>query len=400
MRTLAPRRLLASSALAAALWILVVGARWAFSQLPGGAAQLGNLVPDLVSPSLLWGPVGGWLIAVVLAGALAVALCHALFTALAAGHGASLVGAWFAAVAAGALVGLAFDVASAWSSVAMSGPRGILVGEFGASAAAGALWGLVVGWMPGLVARAPARVAVPAPAPADADAAAARADTGAAAQARRPVWLLPAAAVAVMALVAGGVLADRARTAAIQAEVDAQREIEAQNTFGALPDPHAPGEPMPTAAAASGDLDPQWCTPDKATLLLGEPDAATGHRGLPIRLMNFSEEPCVIEGYPDVAFGDQNQHLLAVTTERGGSFMTQDPGPQRIEVPAGGYAVTFLGWDAASPHGALVTKTIYAAPTAGMERGSWGLDVDLDIVEGSNVAVTAWTIDPNPFPSG
>ena len=203
-----------------------------------------------------------------------------------------------------------------------------------------------------------------------------------------------------MAVVAGGVLADQARTAAIQAEVDAQREIEAQNTFGALPDPNAPGEPVPTAAPASGDLDPQWCTPDKATLLLGEPDAATGHRGLPIRLMNFSDEPCVIEGYPDVAFGDQNQHLLAVTIERGGSFMTQDPGPQRIEVPAGGYAVTYLGWDAASPHGALVTKTIYAAPTAGMERGSWGLDFDLDIVEGSTVAITAWAHRPEPVPLG
>ncbi|WP_347976681.1 DUF4232 domain-containing protein [Microbacterium sp. ProA8] len=395
MRTLTTRRLLASSVLAAALWILVVGVRWAFSQLPGGASQLGTLVPDLVPPSLLWGPVGGWMIVAVLGGALAVTLCHALFTALAARHGAPLVGAWFAAVAAGALVGLAFDVASAWSSVELSGLRGLLVGEFGVSAAAGALWGLVVGWMPGLVARAPA----PVPAPADADAAAARADTGAAAPARRPGWLLPAAAVAVVAVVAGGVLADQARTAAIQAEVDAQREIEAQNTFGALPDPNAPGEPVPTAAPASGDLDPQWCTPDKATLLLGEPDAATGHRGLPIRLLNFSEEPCVIEGYPDVAFGDQNQHLLAVTIERGGSFMTQDFGPQRLEVPAGGYAVTSLGWDAASPHGALVTKTIYAAPTAGMERGSWGLGFDLDIVEGSTVAITAWAIDPNPFPS-
>ena len=129
-------------------------------------------------------------------------------------------------------------------------------------------------------------------------------------------------------------------------------------------------------------------------LLKGEPDAATGHRGLPIRLMNFSEEPCVIEGYPDVAFGDQNQHLLAVTVEQGGSFMAQDPGPQRIEVPAGGYAVTVLGWDAASPHGALVTKTVYAAPTAGMTRGSW--PIDLDIVEGSTVAITAWAIDSEP----
>jgi hypothetical protein len=215
---------------------------------------------------------------------------------------------------------------------------------------------------------------------------------------RRPAWLLPAAAVAVIAVVATGVTADNARTAAIEADVAAQQEAEAAVTFGAIPDPDAPGVPVPDAAdAPSTEVDPQWCTPERAILLKGEPDAATGHRGLPIRLMNFSDEPCVIEGYPDVAFGDQNQHLLAVTVEQGGSFMAQDPGPHRIEVPAGGYALSVLGWDAASPHGALVTKTVYAAPTAGMTRGSW--PIDLDIVEGSTVAITAWAIDANAAPT-
>lgn len=379
MRTLTTRRLLASSALAAALWLVVVVVRWAFSQIPGGAAQLSTLVPEVVPAGLLWGESGGWLLVAVVIGAVAVAMVHALVSTLLGRGGALFIAAWLATVAAGAFVGIAFDIATAWSSLAMFGPRGLLVGEFGAAAAAGALWGLAAGWMPGLVARAPAP---------------AHAASGAAPEARRPMWLLPAAAIAVVAVVAGGVLADQARTAAIQAEVDAQREIEAQHTFGALPDPNAQGEPVPTAAAASGELDPQWCTADKATLLKGEPDAATGHRGLAIRLMNFSEEPCMIEGYPDIAFGDQNAHLLAVTIEEGGSFMTQDPGPQLIEVPPGGYAVALLGWDAASPHGALVTKTVYAAPTAGMERGSW--PIDLDIVEGSTVAVTAWALDPFP----
>ncbi|GAA5088661.1 hypothetical protein GCM10025760_11430 [Microbacterium yannicii] len=382
MRTLSTGRLLASSTLAAALWLVVVIVRWAFSQIQSGAAQLSTLVPEVMPSGLLWGESGGWFVIAVVIGAIAVAMVHALLTTLAGRAGALFVASWLATVAAGALVGLAFDIATAWSSLAMFGPRGLLVGEFGAGAAAGALWGLAAGWMPGLVAR------VPAPA---------HSHSGGATRVRRPVWLLPAAAVAVVAVVAGGVLADQARTDAIQAEVDAQREIEAQNTFGALPDPNAQGEPVPTAAAASGELDPQWCTRDKATLLKGEPDAATGHRGLAIQLMNFSEEPCVIEGYPDIAFGDQNAHLLAVTIEAGSSFMTQDLGPQRIEVPAGGYAVAHLGWDAASPHGALVTKTVYAAPTAGMERGSW--PIDLDIVEGSTVAVTAWALDPDPFPS-
>lgn len=396
MRTPLGRRLLVSSGLAAALWLLIVVVRWGFSQLPGGAVQLAQLVPQLVPSQLMWGQSGGWLIAGIAVGALAIGAIHAVVAVSAGRKGAWFLAGWFATIAAGAVVGLAFDLAAVWSSLGMFGPRGLLVGEFGVAAASGALWGLAAGWMPGLVARAPAEQASAAgKAAADGNEAPAYV-----AGHRRTAWLLPAAAaVAVVAVVAVGVAADDARTAAIAAENAARQEAEAAVTFGAMPDPNAPGVPVPPRAEASADLDPQWCTPDKAMPLLGESDAATGHRGMPIRLMNFSDESCVIEGYPDIAFGDQNQHLLAVTVEQGGSFMAQDPGPQRIEVPAGGYAVTYLGWDAASPHGALVTKTVYAAPTAGMERGSWPIDFDLDIVEGSTVAVTAWAIDPNPFPS-
>lgn len=374
------RRPLGSSALAAALWILFAVVRTTLAQIQGPVAQLAVLVPEVVPSRLTWGESGPWLIVTVVFGAIAVGVAHALITAIADKGATHLVAAWFATIAAGALVGLALDTAAAWGSLADFGPRGLLIGGFGAAAASGALWGLAVGWMPGLVARAPARAA---------------ADAG---PARRPVWLLPAAAVAVVAVVAAGVTADNARTAAIEAEVAAQQEAEAAVTFGALPDPDATGVPVPDRADAPSTSDPAWCTPEKAMLLKGEPDAATGHRALPIRLTNFSDEPCVIEGYPDVAFGDQNQHLLAVTIEQGGSFMAQDPGPQRIEVPAGGYAVTVLGWDAASPNGALVTTTVYAAPTAGMPRGSW--PIDLDIVEGSTVAVTAWAIDGAPATAG
>ena len=378
MPTSLSRRLLGSSALAAALWLVSAVVRWTLSQLQGPAAQLAVLAPEVVPSGLLWGESGPWLVLTAVIGAIAVGLAHALFTAVAGRGGMLLVAAWFATIAAGALVGLVLDIAAVWGSLADFGPRGLLVGQFGAAAASGALWGLAVGWMPGLVARAPARAA------ADAD------------PTRLPAWLLPGAAVAIIAVIATGVAADNARTAAIEADVAAQQE--AAVTFGALPDPDAPGVPVPGSADAPTPSDPAWCTPEKAMLLKGEPDAATGHRSLPIRLMNFSDELCVIEGYPDVAFGDQNQHLLEVNIEQGGSFMAQDPGPQRIEVPAGGYAVAVVGWDAASPHGALVTKTVYAAPTAGMTRGSW--PIDLDIIEGSTVAITAWAIDGNTAPAG
>ena len=385
MLTVFSRRLLASSALSAFLWLLFAGARWAFGQAQGPVAQLAVLVPEVVPPRLLWGESAPWVFVMVIAGGTAVALLHAVITAAAGRRGSGLlVAAWFATVTAGALVGLALDIAGAWGSLMGFGPRGLLVGEFGAATASGALWGLAVGWMPGLV----ARKAVPA-----------GADTRERMSlVRLPAWLHPAAIIAVVIVVATGVATDNARATAIEADDAAQREAEAAVTFGALPDPTAPGTPVPERADVPGEFDSEWCTPDKAMLLIGEPDAATGHRGLPIRMMNFSDQPCVIEGYPDVAFGDQNEHLLAVTLEQGGSFMAQDPGPQRIEVPAGGYAVSVLGWDAASPHGALVTKTVYAAPTAGMTRGSW--PIDLDVVAGSTVATTAWAIDPNPVFAG
>lgn len=373
MNAASGQRMVVSSLAAGALWLLVAGVRWAFLQVPGGVAQVGTLIPDLL-PAGVWLWPGAWPAAVAVLGALAVAACHALFASVAARGGAAsaLVGTWFATVAAGATVGLALDLADVWSSVSMFGARGLLVGEFGAAAASGALWGLVIGWMPGLIvaraaSREPARPTAPL----------------------RRSWIVTAASVAVAVLIAAGVAGDDAQRVDAEAQAEAARQAQAATSFGAPPDPNAEGEPVPSSVP--GDIDPAWCTPEQATPLLGGSDAATGHRVLSVQLLNFSDEPCVIEGYPDIAFGDQNSHLLDVTIERGGSFMAQDPGVRRIEVPAGGYAVAFLGWDAASTHGALVGATLYTALAAGMVRGSW--PVELDIVEGSTVAVTAWQLD-------
>lgn len=125
-------------------------------------------------------------------------------------------------------------------------------------------------------------------------------------------------------------------------------------------------------------------------VLTGEPDGATGHRGLRLELMNFSDEPCVIQGYPDVAFGDQNDHLLDVDVAPGSSFVAVDAGPVRIEIPAGSSAVAWVGWDANSPHGALVATTIWNAVLPGEPRGS--RPIETDIIAGSSVTVTAWAL--------
>lgn len=80
MRTPLSRRLLFSSGLAVALWLLVVVVRWGFSRIPSGAAQLANLVPQVVPRGLLWGESGGWLVVAIALGAVAVALVHAVVT--------------------------------------------------------------------------------------------------------------------------------------------------------------------------------------------------------------------------------------------------------------------------------------------------------------------------------
>lgn len=376
---ISPRhRVLITSSAAAVLWMLFAGVRGFLSQVEGPAVQLAALLPAVVPPGLVWGATGTWTIVTIIIGGIAVGLLHATVSGALRPEAAPLIAAWFATVASGAMVGLCLDIASSWSALASFGPRGIFVGEVGVAAASGALWGLAVGWIPGLIARASAPAAAPREAPASSP--------------RRVGWLVSAGAVAIIAVIGAGVATDSARTAAIEADVAAQREAEAADSFGAPADPDAQGVPVPDVADAEADLPPEWCTPEKAMLLSGEPDAASGHRAFPIRLMNFSDEPCMVEGYPDVAFGDQNQHLLAVTVEQGSSFMAQDAGPQRVEIPPGGTAIAILGWDAASPHGALVTTTVYAAATAGLPRGSWPLE--LDIVEGSTVAVTAWAVDP------
>lgn len=377
MRTFLTRRLLLSAAVVAALWMATAGARDALLQIPSGIAQLSSLLPELVPTSLTAYQAGGFGIAATVVGGVVLGVVFSVIVALVRHQGARFVSSWFALVVAAALIGLGFDLGAGWSWIVSYGPRGLLSSGFGVAAAAGALWGLAVGWIPALI----ARVSVAEPAPA-----------------RPPLWPVPVAAAAVAAVVIAGAVTDAGRNAAIEAEVAAQQEIDAASSFGALPDPDAAGVPVPETADATVPDDPQWCTEGRATVLKGEPDAATGHRGMPLELLNFSEQPCVIEGYPDVAFGDQNGHLLDVTIEHGGSFMAQDPGPQRIEIPAGGSAVTVLGWDAASPHGALVTNTVWAAPTPGMVRGSWPLE--LDIVEGSTVSVTAWTVDVDPTSPG
>jgi len=320
-------------------------------------------------------PVPWSLICLTLA-ALTIAVVVAVLAPVFGGSRATprWAGVWLAVVAAGVVAGLAMDLVSVLNSVAVVGWRGATTAMVD-RALVGAYGGFTLGWIPAVVAARTARGLTT--------------DAGTPASPRltwRGVGAIVLVAAAFVAAGAAGYIAYQ------QAIVDAQEVLEPRAPeLGTRPDPAAEGTPPPMVAPSAVPRDPSWCTSEQSALLLGEQDAATGHRVQSIRIMNFSDAPCMVEGYPDIAFADQNGHDLGVVIERGSSFMAQDPGAQPVEIPAGGQAITYIAWDAQSTQNALVALTLYAAQVAGDERGSW--PVDFDVTQGSTVEITAWQLD-------
>jgi hypothetical protein len=383
-RIVRPARPAVVAAVAAGLWLvsgaLAVAVTWTGS-LPG---SVGAVLPETLpfSPGVRpW----AWGLGTTMLAAAVVALVVRLVVPLVDRVGDRTVRfavAWFAVVLAGGAAGLALDLATILGSLPAPRLRMALDG-LGAEATTGAWWGVVQGWLPALVVLRGAGVSSP-------DRPEGRGAPAAPTPDRRRRVLVAAAVVVTVAVVATGALGQRA--ARVASAQDAAVAEGADPGRGALPDPYAEGTPVPTLAPdGDPDRDPSWCTEDQAMLLLGDPGAATGHRSQTLRLMNYTDAPCVVEGYPDIAFADQNGHELAVTVEQGGSFLAEDPGRTRFELPAGASAVTTLGWDAGATSDALVARTLYAAPFPTDERGSW--PIEFDVVEGSVVHVTAWALE-------
>lgn len=362
---------------AALLWLAsgAISSALSWNGVLGGS--IGGILPA-TQPLYIWAQPQPWPVASAIFGGVAVAVTHRAITRISAAEDRRrlVVVVWFAAIAAGGLVGLAADIAIIFSSLPPARAQMLLNG-LGTSASVGAYWGLVQGWIPAvLVSRFGTADVSETP-------------TSATWPRRHASALIAGAAVlALVAFTATGIAGLRAaRTVATQQEAISNGF---DDDSGALPDPYAEGTPVPSIAPDGIQPAPDWCVPEQAMLLLGDRDAATGHRSYSIRLMNFSDEPCVIEGYPDIAFADQNNNALDVTVEDGGSFMATDPGAARIEIPAGGAAIAYLGWNANSTDGVLIASTMYAAPFAGETRGSW--PITSDIIEGATVAVTAWAL--------
>lgn len=354
------------------MWLVVVALATVVGLTPLSRVQQAVL-PSGVTP-YIWSAAFPWPVLLPIAGAIAVTLVHAAILRVVRGSERSVAAVWLAAVAAGAVAGLTIDVVLVFGNAVTDG-WAMWALELGSRAAIGAYWGLLYGWVPALVAHRLAR----------------RGEAGGAvASSTRRGWLIYVAAAVVGIVMLGGakVIADEATQAQLRAEAAASEPAPADGSL--RPDPDAPGDPVPERVEGSGVTGEDACTPERAMVLIGDVSGATGHRGLRLELMNFSDAPCVIEGYPDVAFGDQNGHLLDVAIEQGGSFMAPDPGPALIEVPAGSSAVAYLGWDANSTHGVLVAQTVWAAVLEGETRGS--KPIESDVIEGSTVSVTAWAL--------
>lgn len=395
-------------ALAGLLWLAVGGAAQAVTWFTNLGTLLEPMLPRTMRGNV-WVWPGVWGYAAALLGACAVA---AIVTAIlasprgSAAPGRAVAGpAWLAVIVAATVVGAAGDVAVLFGFGSIPGVgeglRGRLsIADLGSGAAAGAYFGVLYGWIVALCARAgvagATRVTGEAAGPGV---------SGRAGVQQSVLAGLVAAGAALVLVIAYTVVSTTGalvHTAVTQTEL-AQAEREAAEaagvpSVGALPDPGADGEPVPSRDAGAPPRDPAWCSAEDTTLMFDGPDAATGHRILVVRVVNGGDAPCVLEGYPDIAFADQNGHLLDVELTHGSSFMRQDAGPTAITLEPGAWASSGIGWNANSTHNELVAAEVYSALVPGDERHAWPPWTPLDIVPGTSVAVSAWVLDDGPQP--
>ncbi|WP_029144716.1 DUF4232 domain-containing protein [Microbacterium luticocti] len=357
-------RRLAAAAVLAALWLLCGLGPYLLQFAGGQAATLGRMIPSPMRGGFFGVPVG-WAVTVHVIAVVLVAAAYTMLCGWLARDGrVSFASGWLAAVLTGFTVGGVLDAGEFVTTVARSGVRGAL-SLLGAASLA-VFWGLVVGWIPALIVRGGATTSSPR------------------------VATVTASTVAVLAAIAlplSSQAADAAAQTALQ-QARAQQQAQADPSGALAPDPDATGEPVPQVAASADPAPAGACAVTDMTLMAPASDAATGHRVQPLQLVNVADHPCTLTGYPDVAFGDQNGHLLALTVRHGSSFMATDPGPSRITLAPGQTARAAIAWDANSMHGQLVARALWVAPWAGLNRSRW--DVDLDIIPGTTLQVTAW----------
>lgn len=374
------RRGLIGGGVLAVLWFVCGWLPYFLYSAGGSMATLAQLVPSPMGRGVFGSPVLWAAIVQVLMAVALIAGYAVLAFWLSAGRPAFATG-WLAVILIAFAIGAVIDVGTFIAHVGDSGVRG--AANIMGAASETTWWAVVAGWIPALVFSRSRRMQNPASIPSP----------------RRAGKRAPVAAVwviAVMALIGLPFATEGGHDATQQQlrEEQAAAAGRADPSGAASPDPDASGEPVPTASSSDARLPEGACTSTNTTILAPAPDGATGHRGQAISLVNTSGEPCVVDGYPDVAYGDQNEHLLDVTVEHGSSFMAADPGASPITLQPQESARAVIGWDANSVHGQLAARSVWLAVAPGEERLSW--DMPLDIIPGATVHVTAWHAEVPP----
>ncbi|QAY73384.1 DUF4232 domain-containing protein [Agromyces protaetiae] len=422
-----PARLVVPAAVAAAAWFAsgaLAGAGMA-SGSPRFFAITRLVAPDVVPRGAeapgVWGPV------VIVASALAVGGLFALGALLLrAGRGVAGFGAaWIAAVLAGTVVaGLPTVAELVLSAVGVPSPLPSVD-----SASDGANWGLVWGWIPALllaklaeneneqeaepvdheVARtggAPeSSVGGPPPIPtgptwptvptptAIRTHPSARARSAASSRTTAMAWSSVAALTGVVAFAVTGPFAETARHDAITAQMEADAraaEEAALSDDPPLPTPPPDAVPIPEIAPGDWRIDPTWCTENQLSFTASHPDAATGHRGMRVTATNVSSAPCIVDGYPDVAFSDRATNGFEVRVLHGWGMLGEpDAGAVSIELAPGGLAEADVTWDAQPRTEREPAGFLHIAAYPGAVRQLVPIDSD---IAGGEVEVTAWRL--------
>lgn len=174
--------------------------------------------------------------------------------------------------------------------------------------------------------------------------------------------------------------------------------------------PYVPSTDGPADGSADGSAawpaDPAApdCDPAALRLELTGADAALGSRYLFLGATNTGAVPCALQGRPGLTFRTLAEEPLAVAVTPS-PLMPEAP---RLVVPPGARAVAMLDWNAMptanDPN--LTYEVLLAArdgepatelPLTSLTIEGAGPQTSLDIVDGGEVAVTAWQPDGTQF---
>ncbi|MFF2349844.1 DUF4232 domain-containing protein [Kitasatospora sp. NPDC058115] len=160
-------------------------------------------------------------------------------------------------------------------------------------------------------------------------------------------------------------------------------------TIGEAPLPVTSAPEAPTASAAPAPV----CSPEGVALTVGEANAATGLRVMPVRLTNCGTRPYALKGHPAVRVLDAERAPLAVTVKRGSAGIATlddfDATPVPLILQPQEYAESQLLWRntvTAGDRGPDDGRFLDIAPIPGRPRLTVPAHLDLGTTRALGVA--------------